>query len=75
MNLDDYVTVGEMAAMHNVAPQTIRMILWADRKREPADQVLPGAVKLGGERRGVWYIPRDVASRWQRDPRGRKPKA
>lgn len=69
---DDYVTIEQMAAMHKVAPNTIRRILWKDQTLPEAQRRLPGAVKEGSVYRGEWKIPRSVAENWQRDNRGKR---
>lgn len=70
--VDDFVTVEDMAAMHNVNPHTIRRILWQDQKYPEHERKLPGAYKVGSTYRGEWRIPRRVAETWKRDPRGRQ---
>ncbi len=59
-----YVGVEDMAEMHKVAPNTIHRMLRADQKRPTEKRKLPGAFKVGGERRGVWVIPRAIAEAW-----------
>jgi hypothetical protein len=68
----DYVTVEEMALMHNVAPNTIFRILRADQDKPESKRRIPGAVKEGSKYRGEWKIPRDVAEKWERSAAGRK---
>jgi|GEM_PF-2570382 len=75
MTESDFVTVDEMAAMHNVASNTIYRILRADERRSEALRRIPGAVKQGSKYRGEWLIPRAAAESWQQDRRGRKKRA
>lgn len=72
MTESDFVTVDEMATMHNVAPNTIYRILRADERRPEPQRRIPGAIKQGSKYRGEWLIPRSAAESWQQDRRGRK---
>lgn len=67
--MGDYVTPEEMAAMHNLAINTIYRILRADAKRKPQDRQIQGAVKKGDKFRGVWRIPRTVAEAYKPRPK------
>lgn len=69
---EDTVTIDEMAAMHNVDPRTIRVIIWDEKDKPDDEKRIPGAFKKGSKYRGEWRIPRATAEAWQRDPRGRK---
>jgi len=70
--MSDTVSPEDMATMHDVESSTIYRILRADQKRPESERRLPGAIKEGSKFRGVWKIPRDVAEKWERSPRGRK---
>lgn len=72
MTSKDYISVQEMATMHNVSINTIHRILWAEVDLPDTNRRIPGAVKVGSERRGEWQIPRESAQNWQRSTRGRK---
>jgi hypothetical protein len=74
MSEQQYVSPEDMATMHGVAPNTIYRILRDDETKSEADRRIPGAIKRGGKRRGVWLIPREIAENWQRSPAGRKSK-
>lgn len=63
----DYMTVDDMAALHQVAPNTIYRILRADEAKPEADRRIPGAVKF----HNAWWIPSETAKNWKRSNRGR----
>ena len=67
-----YVTVDEMAEMHDMSTTNVYIILRADQKLPLEQRRLPGAEKVGDTFRGEWRIPRDVAEKFQRSTRGRK---
>lgn len=67
-----YLSVQEMAARQGIDENTLQRILRADQALPPNQRRVPGAFKVGSERRGEWRIPREVAETWTRDPRGRK---
>ena len=62
----NYVTVNQMAKSKGVNPVTI--------KRHIQDGLIGGAVKVGSEWGGKWFIPVDVAEAWEPKPVGRPKK-
>ena len=62
----DFVSVEEMAQMHDISMKTIRRALERGE--------IEGAVKIGGKHRGIWQIPSDSAANYKPRRRGRPKK-
>lgn len=65
------VSPEEMAAMHDMSPNAIYIILRADQKLPPDQRRIQGAEKVGSKYRGEWRIPRESAENFQRSAAGR----
>ena len=72
MRPEDFITVSEMATMHDIAANTVQRILRKDQQLEEDERRIPGSFKSGTERRGEWLIPRNAAEAWAPGPGGRK---
>lgn len=68
---EETISVEDMAGMHDVAPNTIYLILRKDATLPEAERRIPGAYKVGSKYRGEWRIPLSTARNWQPSKAGR----
>lgn len=64
--MNGYITAKELAKRIGVDPSAIRSRIKRD--------TIKGAIKIGGERRGEWYIPIAEADKVTRSAAGKPPK-
>lgn len=66
---NDFLTLEEAQAVINARGIELDQD-WLRKKAR--DGKIEGAKKIGGERRGIWFVPRKWAETYVKDARGRK---
>jgi uncharacterized protein YuzE len=66
-----FLSVEEMAAMHNMSANNLQIILRKDQAKPESERRIAGAFKDGDERRGNWRIPLTAAQAFQKSKQGR----
>lgn len=61
-NAEKYMSPEALAEVKGVSRQSVYNLLQNEERRL---EMLPGAIKVGEGRRGVWYIPRDEGQAWE----------